>query len=229
LANSQAVRNHDTAACTPYVVALNKAFPQYLVIGAIDLAGPPFCASAPIPAGAPMADRSYFKRAIETGEFTVGEYGTGRLVGKPILPLLLPFRGPEGRIAGVVYVSLDPQWLADYFQSSKPLGKQTTLAIGDRNGIIIVRIPDNQLYAGTRFAPVFDKYVFAEQPGTDEIVGMDGVTRILGYVPVKNAPVGLYVGVGLTKTDAFAAVNLATDQGRPERFSGGQLTFAARP
>jgi signal transduction histidine kinase len=213
LANLQAIRNHDPAACAPYVAALNKAFPQYLVIGAIDLAGQPFCASAPIPAGATMADRAHFKRAIEADEFTVGEYATGRLIGKPILPLLLPFRGPEDRIAGAVYVSLDPLWLADYFQTSKPLGKQTTLSIADRNGTIIVRIPDSQLYAGTKFAPVYDKYVFAEQPGTDEIVGVDGVTRILGYVPVNKASVGLYVGVGLTKADAFAAVNRASVAG----------------
>jgi signal transduction histidine kinase/ActR/RegA family two-component response regulator len=214
LSNLPVIRNPDRAACTAYLQSLRKAFPQYLAMGAIDLTGQPFCASEPIPAGANMADRSYFKQTIETGEFTIGHYVTGRLIGRPVLPLMLPFRGLDGRIAGVVYVSLDPQWLAEYFQTSKPLGLHATLAITDRNAVVIARIPDNERYAGTRFASVYDKHVFAAEPATDEIVGVDGVTRILGYVPVNYPPtIGLYVGVGLTTADAFAAVNRATIAG----------------
>jgi hypothetical protein len=39
-------------------------------------------------------------------------------------------------------------------------------------------------------------------------LGVDGVHRILGYVPVQSSPaIGLLVGVGLTTVKAFAAVD----------------------
>src|SRR4051794_8326989 len=132
LANLHSIRDHDAAACTAYVKALNRAFPQYRVIGAIDLAGKPFCASAPIPDGATMANRPHFKEAIKTGELAVGAYSTGRLIDEPIVPLLLPFRGPDDQVAGAVYVSLDPQWLAEYFRTTRPLDGRATLAVVDR-------------------------------------------------------------------------------------------------
>ena len=100
LAQLPAIRNHDAAACAPYLAGLKQAFPEYLVIGAIDLGGTPFCASAPIPPGTNFADRPYFRQTIEKGEFTIGQYVVGPIAGKPLLPLALPFLGPDQRIAG---------------------------------------------------------------------------------------------------------------------------------
>jgi len=34
------------------------------------------------------------------GEFTIGQYVVGPIAGKPLLPLALPFLGPDQRIAG---------------------------------------------------------------------------------------------------------------------------------
>ncbi|MBV9150661.1 MAG: response regulator [Alphaproteobacteria bacterium] len=212
LANLPALRQKDAAACTAYVTALKTAFPQYRAIGAVDLTGNAFCTTAAVPPGT-NATGPNVEDALRTGEFTVGKYVIGRLVKEPVLPLILPYRGPDDRIAGVVYVSLDPHWLADYFQTTKPLGPQSTLAITDKEGTIVVRIPDNQRFVGTSLVPTYAKHVFAEEPGTDEIVGLDGIPRILGYVPINQQPIGFYVGVGLAKSDAFAAVNRASIAG----------------
>jgi hypothetical protein len=208
LANFPAVHNHDTAACSDYAAALTKVFPQYVAMGAIDLNGNVFCSSRPIPPGANATDRWFFNEAIRSSEFVIGDYMIGRIVKKSILPLALPFFGPDGRISGAVYVSLDVDWLARYFQSDRQINKDATLAIADRNGVILVRLPDNVQYVGTKFAEIYWPYIFAKEPGTAEIVGIDAIHRILGYVPVQSAPaIGLYVGVGLTTAKAFAAVN----------------------
>lgn len=211
LANLPAVRNHDTAACSDYAALLTKDFPQYVAMGAIELNGHVFCSSRPIPTGATAADRWFFNEAIRSGKFVIGDYLIGRLVKKPILPLALPFSGPDGHIGGAVYISLDIDWLARYFQADRQINKDATLAIADRNGVILVRLPDNAKYVGTKFAEIYRPLIFAKEPGTAEIVGVDGIHRILGYVPVQSSPaIGLFVGVGLTTAEAFAAVNDAS-------------------
>ena len=212
-ANLPAVRNRDAGECSAYAAALNKAFPKYLALGATDLDGRVFCSSVPITPEASATDRWFFKEAIQSGNFVVGDYTIGRIVHKPILPLVLPFSGVDGSVRGIVYLSLDIDWLAKYFQGSREINKDATLSIADRNGVILVRLPDTSRYVGTKFAAVYDKYIFAKDPGTAEIVGVDGTTRILGYARLQYPPSGLYVGVGLTTATAFAAVNEASKAG----------------
>ena len=212
-ANLPAVRNQDASECSAYAAALNKAFPKYVALGATDLDGRVFCSSVPITPEASATDRWFFKEAIQNRNFVVGDYTIGRIVRKPILPLVLPFSGIEGSVRGIVYLSLDIDWLAEYFQGRREINKDATLSIADRNGVILVRLPDTSRYVGTKFAAVYDRYIFAKEPGTAEIVGVDGITRILGYAPLQYPPSGLYVGVGLTTATAFAAVNEASKAG----------------
>jgi hypothetical protein len=144
-----------------------------------------------------------FSEAIQSSKFFIGDYLIGRIVEKPILPLALPFSGSDGR-AGAVYISLDLDWLARYFQSDRQINNDATLAI-DRNGVILVPLPDNARDVGAKFAEAYDP-IFANGPGTAEIAGVDGIHRILGYAPVQYPPSGLFIGVGLTTATAFAAV-----------------------
>jgi hypothetical protein len=151
LANLPAARDLDGLDCSDYVASLQKSFPQYASIGAIDLFGHPFCSSISIPAGSTAADREFFQNARDTGRFTVGHYLIGRIVKKPVLPMGLPFFDRSNHIAGVVYVSLDLDWLARYFAETRPFSQKTALVITDRDGTILARIPDNSSYAARVF------------------------------------------------------------------------------
>ena len=227
LSRLPAVRNFDAAACSSYLAALGQVFPQYGVIGATDAGGNVFCASKPPPPGFNLSDKPAWRQAMQTGEFTVGIYNFGKLANAPVLPLSLAFRDEAGAIAGLVYVSLDLEWLARYF-AEKQFDKDATLLIADRNATILLRLPDNQRFAGTTFAETYHHYVHAAEPGTDEIVGVDGVRRILGYVPVNHAPPkACYVGIGLTRETAFAAIDRATLIGMALLSAGLFLALAA--
>jgi signal transduction histidine kinase len=210
LANLPAARDLDGLDCSDYVASLQKSFPQYASIGAIDLFGHPFCSSISIPAGSTAADREFFQNARDTGRFTVGHYLIGRIVKKPVLPMGLPFFDRSNHIAGVVYVSLDLDWLARYFAETRPFSQKTALVITDRDGTILARIPDNSSYAGKSFRPEFSAELDAQKPGTADIVAVDGKVRIVGFVPASASPSGLYVGVGMDKADAFAGIDDAT-------------------
>ena len=210
LANYPAVRNRDGSACSQYASILTREFPQFVVIGAIDSSGRPFCASSAIPAEVGTADRPFFNQALASERFVIGEYVIGRIVQKPVLPLALAFRDDQNNVAGIAYASLNLQWLAQYFEEKQQWDDRQTLLIADRNATILLRLPDNEKYVGTQMPEIYHKQVFAKAPNTDELVGIDGVRRILGFVPIDYPPMGFYVGIGLTKSDAFAAINRAS-------------------
>jgi signal transduction histidine kinase len=207
LANLPAVRELDGLGCSTYVASLGDSFPQFASFGAFGPDGRPFCANIAIPPGNSAADRDFFQKAKATREMVVGDYVVGRLLNKPILPLALSFVDKSNRIAGVVFVTLDLDWLARYFAETRPFTARAALAITDRNGIVLARIPDNAKYVGKSFRPEYDAQLYAEKPGTVELTGIDGAERIIGYKPVNLPPEGIFVGVGIAKSDAFAAIN----------------------
>ena len=221
-----AVRNFDSVACSNYVADLGQVFPQYRVIGATDASGNVFCASKPRPPGFNLSDKPAWQQAMQTGEFTVGVYNVGKIANAAILPLSLAFRDESGAIVGLVYVSLDLEWLARYF-AEKQFDKDATLAIADRNATILLRLPNNESFIGTAFSQTYYRHVYASEAGTDEIVGVDGVRRILGYVPVTQRPEELYVGIGLARETAFAAIDRATLMGMALISTGFLLALAA--
>ena len=212
IATLPVVIDKEAEQCSAYLRGLKASFEQYLLIGALDKDGRAFCTSTGPHPDVSMAERPFFGLAMETGQFTVGLFSPSGVVGRDVLPLIQPFRNRSGQIAGIVYASLDPLWLASHFED-RPVDIDTTLAIADRNGRIIVRIPENEKYAGSVFAEAYLPYVKGTQPATDEIIGIDGIVRILGYVPAETAMSHLYVGVGITKDVAFASINRASNIG----------------
>jgi len=222
LSTHAAVRGFDGDACSAYFAELKPNFPQFAVLGAADVDGHVFCSSRGVPTATVLAG-PYFKRALTAGGFSIGELVRGDLSQTNVLPLAMPFVDGDQQVAGIVYAALDVGWLAAAFQDKGFEGK-ATLAITDRNATILARLPDNQRYAGSSLG-AYANLVYADRAGTADILGVDGVPRIVGYVPVGKAPAeGIYIGVALTKADAFAAVDRATRFGFA--LIGGGLTLA---
>ena len=46
------------------------------------------------------------------------------------------------------------------------------------------------------------------EAGWEEVTGVDGVTRIFGYVPSSLPPRAFFLSIGEAKAEAFAAVKL---------------------
>jgi two-component sensor histidine kinase len=119
----------------------------------------------------------------------------------------VPVAGEEK--PGVLFASLDLNWLQRRLeQSDIPAGAAVTIA--DRNGVIIARNPLPERFVGTRIPEALMHLVNAPKPGTLELTSQDGTVRILSYAPVSIEPVGLYVSSGLSKDEAFRAINHST-------------------
>jgi two-component sensor histidine kinase len=208
------IRTMDASACTALFTAIRPSYEGVDALAAASADGKVFCSSdrnavrGPLP---PIPDRYYFREAMASGDFTVGHYAYGRQTQAHVIHLALPFRNDAGDPAGVVFVSLGLDWLAAKLDGPE-WGQDHAFSVVDFQGTILVRQPHHARYVGKPFPR--DLWATAQKsnvPANYEVASpLDGVTRIVGYVPPSAGPGGLYVGVGVSRAEAFKQLNEIT-------------------
>jgi hypothetical protein len=92
IAHSPPVYGDDTQACAAYMLRLQQQYPvSYGSFGLLDPQGHLTCRATPPPTPVNSSDRLFFRKAIETGRFSVGEFTLSR--ARPA--------GPHLRVAGL--------------------------------------------------------------------------------------------------------------------------------
>ncbi len=209
LGQAPSVVARDTERCSGFIEALQRGFPAYARLAVAAPDGSLLCVTGDVPAGFEVASLSYFQEAVASGRFTLGRFMVGRLSGRPVLPLALPLPGPDGALDRVAVAAIDLDWLSAQLElRGLPPGGSVTVA--DRDGVIVARAPEPGRFVGTRIPDAFQALLHAPQAGAQEVVSQDGTRRVLGYVPLDQAPVGLYVSAGLSAEAAFATIDRAT-------------------
>jgi PAS domain S-box-containing protein len=97
---------YKTQEYSRYLAKLLVDFARYSNIGVADTNGNIIASAIPITKHVNIADRTYFRTAIETGDFAVGEYQVGRITGQPSINLGYPIVSESGRKIGVVFAVL---------------------------------------------------------------------------------------------------------------------------
>ncbi|MFP5213941.1 MAG: PAS domain S-box protein, partial [Acidobacteriota bacterium] len=78
LSHVSEVRGGD--ACEPFLAGMLAKYPQYINLGVADGEGNVTCSALPLQAGSVnIADRAYFRKAVESGGFAIGSYQTDRI------------------------------------------------------------------------------------------------------------------------------------------------------
>ncbi len=200
------VRQRDSEECTKLFANLLKQHRGYANLVAVEPNGKVFCSGQPIAGTVNFADRNWFRRAVETGEFTTSEYSIGKITRRPVVILGYPVVDASGQVEAVLSISLDLAWLNELAAKSH-LYSGTTITAIDRKGTILVRFPDSEKWIGKSMA---DRSLFQiilnGGEGTTESVGMDGVERLYGFTPLGTGGQA-YVAVGVAKDVAFATAN----------------------
>jgi hypothetical protein len=186
LARAPSVRAFNSEACVPYLASLQREVPHLLGMSAVDASGAVRCRHQPVPANFNIADRGYFREAMEGTPFVVGEYTLSRIDQRPILPLAVPMRDDAGTVTGVIVAALSLEWLTKQMRE-RGYREGGSITVADRNGVILAREPNPERFIGTRIPEPFLHLVTAPQPGTLETTSQDGTRRILGYIPVSAA------------------------------------------
>jgi signal transduction histidine kinase/DNA-binding NarL/FixJ family response regulator len=212
------VKLHQARACDALFAQLQSRFDNYAVLGAADATGKVFCSSGPAAQGS-IAGFAFFQRAMAKGGLAVGDYWVDPVTGKKMIHFATRFRGPDGHIAGVVFSGLDLAWLSQHLKE-RGLSPTASILIADRKGNIIARLPHPGLLVGKNMRKSHEKIMDGDKAGWEEAKGVDGITRIFGYVPPALPPGDFFLSAGQEKAEAFAPIDAATKRGVGLIFAG---------
>ena len=176
-------------------------------IAMFDTTGALVASRTPLPPGAApinVRDRAYFRAlsgAADPGLY-VDRTFRGRITGRYALQLARRLAGPDGGFAGVLVVSVDPDYIGKQFEAID-VGRGGSVALFGRDGYIRARVPMSPgMYEVDATAVATGKGVFAhlaEAPsGTYELESaFDHTPRIFGYRAVGTLPLVVTVGKSL--------------------------------
>lgn len=199
--------NNNPKACNEMVAALYASlvkFKQtYTTFGAVNKDGDIICAVFVPQETVNVADRPYVQKVFQTKDFAVGEYQVGRLSGKPSLNVGYPILDAKGDTQGVAIVAIDLAWFNETAKSFT-FPPDGAFVVVDRNGVILLRYPEPDVYIGKSIAGLsfFERMKKADE-GVTEAAGVDGVKRLWGFT--KNSDIGdIFIAVGVTKGNFLA-------------------------
>jgi two-component sensor histidine kinase len=206
VAEADEVSRPDSTACTDYVARVRPNIEPLTTILIVGLDGNIRCFSKPSLTSPNLATRDYFREAIDQKKFAIGPLIASQVSDRNIIPLAVPIIR-DNKVEGAVVAGLDLEWLG---QQLKQRGVQRggTIVIADRNGTVVSREPFGEKYVGQKLNDSLGR-IGSSVAGAEDIVGIDGVPRIVGYIPAALTPFGLYVSSGISRSEAFGPIDRA--------------------
>jgi PAS domain S-box-containing protein len=143
-----------------------------------------------------IADREYFRRAMETGELSVQSLPDNRLNPPNFsVAMAYPVRGEDGGITGTVAAGFELLPLQDVL-SHINLPPSSRITVWDEHGFIIARHPSPEDWVGETVADVeLWEAVRSRPSGTYEGALVDSEVRLAGYSTLQLAPWKVVVSV----------------------------------
>ncbi len=201
------LRSTNAAACTAFLAEMLKAYPLYLNFGVANLDGNLRCSAVPLSAQVNVADRAYFRRALATHRFSIGDYVIGRVTQLPSINYAHPVLSTAGDVDGVVYAAQSLNWLTAALANVEfPHG--AVLVVTDGNGTVLARIPDTEGWTGRTLAERQVLRALSEQPkgGVFELDDAQGIRRLWAHAPLIDGH-DLHATIGVPESVAFADID----------------------
>jgi signal transduction histidine kinase len=205
------VRLQESDPCSEHFVALKSQYANYTLLAAADTEGRIFCSSTPLTYSS-VADQPFFQRAMGQDGLAVGNYWADPATGQRMIHFAVKFGNGDGRTAGVVFAGLNLRWLSEHLKE-RGLSPTSSILIADREGNIVARLPNPDALVGKNMRKSHEAIMDGDTTGWEEAVGVDGATRIFGYVPAALPPRDFFLSAGQSKAEAFAAIDEATWRG----------------
>jgi PAS domain S-box-containing protein len=205
LASIPAVKNHDTDVCGAILADIFAHQRGLTSLWTARLDGSVACADDPAGLQFNMSTRQYFSDALKSGGLVVSNYTVGRLSGRPLLAMALPFKsdgmGADGNgYDGVVFAGVDIDWLyrlAEHRVSES----EVALVLIDGEGTILAQSPPQPDTVGKRMPehPLI-RAMLASPEGEAELPDLHGIERIFAYVPLGSTGARLAIGIDRAAT-----------------------------
>ena len=152
----------------------------------------------PITERVDFSDREYFQVHLDskTDDLFISKPVLGRTTGKWLLQLSRPIRGTDGSFQGVIGASLDPSYLANFYESIE-VGRDGAIILAGLDGAIRASAGfKNEVLGHTMLGSQLFRRLSQADSGSFLTGGnQDGIKRFVSYRVVKGFPLVVYVGL----------------------------------
>jgi diguanylate cyclase (GGDEF)-like protein/PAS domain S-box-containing protein len=180
----------------------------YLYVSIADANGTIVQSSDQRAVGLSVRDREYFllHSSEDTKILDVGKPVRLKLTGHPAIQMSRRLTAPDGRFAGIVSLSVDPDFFTDIYTQSE-LGHDGSLLLVRTDGMVLARRSgEGNAVAPSLRAVNFLNHVGNAAMGTFRTVSeFDGVTRIVAYRKLLDWP--LYVVASRSEAEVLVDFN----------------------
>ena len=185
--------------------------PRYANIGVIEPNGNLAASGIPYATAVKLSDREFFRKELQTKQFSVGSFEIGRVTHQPSINFGYPVLSESGEVKAVIFAALDLSWLAAHEQASTShLEPGSIFAKMDSNGLVVAYKPDSSERIGKPAPWKFVEAMKRTGRGMAEDSSPDGIPRIFAYDAVAGSKLfggDLYVAIGLPKASLLAVFN----------------------
>ena len=203
------ILQQDSAKCREILVKLKRDSKGYSTFLAITTDGLTFATSSEEEKVTKVADRSWFKSVLQSGQFVVGDYIVSRVTGKPVLPLGFPLKDENGKVVTVLGVGMQTDYLIELLEQTQ-LPADAHLVVIDTKGVILAHNPPEPEIIGK---PIFEREIAENigslKEGIFEGPDAHGERRLYGFTRLGNESSALYVIFSIPVNDIYAEPNAA--------------------
>ncbi|MCC6738512.1 MAG: GGDEF domain-containing protein [Planctomycetia bacterium] len=181
LSSVPVIKSGTVAERRTFLTRIVRENPEYANVGLLSTDGRLLACGAATAGDEDFSSRAYFRKALDSGTFAVGEYHLGPVTGKPGLGFALPLLEGDTPVA-VLFATLDLSWLAD-LPSAADLPDGSELTLWDSRGTVLLRHPDTHLWTGRPGAAsgIYEAIRNTPGEGTSETPGLDGIPRLYAF------------------------------------------------
>lgn len=183
--------------CHQYLSNLLSKYKRYGNFGVTNTNGDLVCSAVTLTEKVNLSDRSFFKEAIRTKDFSIGEFVVSRSTGKSSINFGYPLLNQ----AGIAYATLNLDWLNDLVKNINT-DENIVVTILDKKGVVLARTPDSDKLLGKEFPNDPLLKLLTDNEGVVETLGIDGKPRIYAYEKISNREgQEQYIIAGKNKSD----------------------------
>lgn len=178
-------------ACAQALAARLAREKKFIQIGKALPGGELDCLAVPATNRINIADRNYFKAALQSNDLVISDVITSRSLGNPVIVFAKAMRNSAGQVSGLLFVSTDLTRLHEELAATR-LPDGARLVVVDANGTVAVRHPDPEGWVGKSAAKLslLQRIQATGSEGTAEDIGLDGERRLFAYVKLLDTVAG---------------------------------------
>jgi PAS domain S-box-containing protein len=157
-----------------------------------------------VPAGAPIPPRPSLestRQVFATGRPAVSNLFQGAVRARPVVAIDVPVKGPDGTVIQVLSLSPNLGAFGDSIRRQH-LPAQWVIAVFDRRGVIIARIPAGDSFIGHEAALSLHGPLQAERDGIVESTSLEGIPLLTAFSDAGRF--GWKVAIGVPRGELTA-------------------------